>query len=70
VKPKITVKEFWDAHNLALFNSDTVAEVLGCSEHKLKTDRALGKGIKFKRVGRRAMYRKEDVLKYIEEGEK
>ena len=43
-----------------------LAEVLFVSERKLERDRHEGTGIPFVKIGRRVLYRREDVLMYLE----
>ena len=42
-----------------------LAEVLFVSERKLERDRHEGTGIPFVKIGRRVLYRREDVLEYL-----
>lgn len=44
-----------------------LAEVLDVSERKLERDRHEGTGIAFVKIGRRVLYRREDVLGYLED---
>jgi excisionase family DNA binding protein len=49
-----------------LMTQTYLAEVLVVSERKLERDRHEGTGIPFVKIGRRVLYRREDVLMYLE----
>jgi hypothetical protein len=60
------VAEFWAAPDEAFFNQATIAAVLCCSEAKMERDRWAGTGTPYHKIGRRCLYRKADVVKWIE----
>jgi excisionase family DNA binding protein len=43
-----------------------LAKLLNISERKLERDRHAGHGPRFCKIGRRILYRREDVLAYLE----
>jgi hypothetical protein len=57
---------FWAAPEEALFNQKTIAAVLSCYESKMERDRWAGSGIPYYKFGRRCLYRKSEVIKWIE----
>ena len=48
-----------------LFNEVEAAEVLQCSVHKLRVERGRGVGCNYIKMGRRVLYRSEDVIQHI-----
>ncbi len=60
------VAEFWAGHDQALFDQVTIAAVLRCSEAKMERDRWAGTGPPYRKLGRRCLYRKADVVKWFE----
>lgn len=65
------INSFWGSHPDAIFNCKTIALVLGISESCLDKDRASGKGPKSSKIlGTRVIYRKRDVLEFLEGFEK
>ena len=44
-----------------------LAALFGVSERKLERDRHNGEGVRFTKIGRRVLYRKDDVLAYLDQ---
>lgn len=59
------LKEFWDAPNQAYFDQKTIAAVTTYSRAWLERSRHLGEGIPYKKLGRKCIYQKADVIKWI-----
>ena len=51
----------------ALFNQKTIAAVLSCSTQLLERNRWAGGGVPYLKIGRKVLYRKCDVLDYIQQ---
>ncbi|OGT60916.1 MAG: hypothetical protein A3E85_03140 [Gammaproteobacteria bacterium RIFCSPHIGHO2_12_FULL_45_12] len=70
INPKITdfdrVAEFWAADPQALFGERYIAPVMGVQVSTLQNDRWQGKGIRYRKICGRVLYRKSDVISYIE----
>lgn len=64
-KPDL-VSTFWAAPDQAFFDQKTIAAVLCCSESKMERDRWAGGGIPYYKIDRRCLYRKADVVKWVE----
>lgn len=62
----LPIADFWQSPPDALFPRATVANVLGKSVSWLERVALAGDGPAFCRLGRHVMYRKADVLDYIE----
>lgn len=60
------IADFWRSPSDALFTRPVVGQVLGKSVSWLERAALNGDGPVFCRLGRHAMYRKGDVLDYIE----
>ena len=60
------VKEFWSSPDEAFFGQESIAAVIHKSIKTLESDRWLGKGAPYRKVGGRVLYRKVDVVKWIE----
>lgn len=60
------IAEFFAAPGEAYFSTPDVAVVARCSDEKLERDRWRGAGIPFSKFGRQVLYRKADVLDYLE----
>ena len=58
-------REFWEAHQLALFPRRTVARVRKCSVALLEREAWAGTGIPIVRDGARCLYRKADILRHL-----
>jgi hypothetical protein len=61
---------FWQAPEAALFPSKIIAKVRCVSVALLERERWEGTGPKYVKLGGRVLYRKADVLKWIEQCEK
>lgn len=57
--------EFWSSPEEALFDQKIVAAVLDCSESSCERDRWAGTGPPFKKIGRRVVYVKRDIVGWI-----
>ena len=51
----------------SLITQSDLADLFGISQRKLERDRHVGTGIPFVKVGRRVLYRREDILAFLEE---
>ncbi len=69
-KPKTPDNElvqiFWAAPNEAFFSQDTVSAVTGRSIKTLECDRWKGSGLPFRKISGRVLYRKSDVVTFLE----
>lgn len=69
-KPKMTETEliqlFWGAPNEAFFSQDVIAPVAGCKVKTMEGDRWRGRGIPYRKCGGRVLYRKADVVEWLE----
>ncbi|MGQ3888251.1 helix-turn-helix domain-containing protein [Legionella sp. CNM-1927-20] len=61
------LNEFESAPSSALFNQQTLAAVLSCSTQLLERNRWAGTGIPYLKIGRKVLYRKNDVLAFLEQ---
>jgi hypothetical protein len=61
------LNEFELAPISALFTQKTIAAVLSCSTQLLERNRWAGGGIPYLKIGRKVLYRKSDVLEYIQQ---
>ena len=61
------LNEFDSAPESALFNQQTIAAVLSCSNQLLERNRWAGTGIPFLKFGRKVLYRKSDVQEFIQQ---
>lgn len=67
-KPNLElIKDFWEAHEQTLFDQKTIAAVLCINYKTLEHHRWKETGIKYIRIGCRILYRKIDVIKYIDD---
>lgn len=60
------IRRFWDAPNEAFFSQDTIAAVTECKIKTLESQRWRGTGIAYRKVAGRVLYRKSDVISYLE----
>jgi len=60
------IQIFWKAPIDALFSDNTIAPVIGRSIKTLQCDRWRGKGIPYRKCGGRVLYRKSDVIAWLE----
>lgn len=61
------LNEFDSAPHSALFNQHTIAAVLSCSTQLLERNRWAGEGISYLKIGRKVLYRKSDVLDFLQQ---
>lgn len=57
---------FWEAPSEAYFNQVTIAPVIGCTTKTLESNRWRGVGVPFRKVVGRVLYKKKDVLDWLE----
>lgn len=60
------LNEFESAPNSALFNQNTVAAILNCSTQLLERNRWAGTGVPYIKIGRKVLYRKSEVLDFLQ----
>jgi len=60
------VKIFWDAPMEAFFSQDTIAPVSGKAIKTLECERWRKSGIPYRKISGRILYRKADVVSYLE----
>ncbi|MFA6303148.1 MAG: DNA-binding protein [Legionella sp.] len=60
------IKIFWEAHPKALFAQEVIAPVVQRTIKSLESDRWRGGGVPFRRCSGRILYRKSDVIDWIE----
>lgn len=53
--------------NRIVMNETEAAAVLECSVHKLRTERGRGTGCPYVKLGRRVVYRLEDITRHIDQ---
>jgi hypothetical protein len=61
------LNEFESAPDSALFNQKTIAAILSCSTQLLERNRWAGAGVPYLKIGRKVLYRKTDVLHFIQQ---
>lgn len=61
------LNEFESAPKSALFNQQTIAAVLSCSTQLLERNRWTGGGVPYLKLGRKVLYRKSDVLDFLQQ---
>ncbi|KTD11920.1 hypothetical protein Lgra_1378 [Legionella gratiana] len=61
------LNEFDSAPESALFNQQTVAAVLNCSTQLLERNRWAGTSLPYLKIGRKVLYRKSDVLSFLQQ---
>ncbi|GAN31490.1 TPA: DNA-binding protein [Legionella pneumophila] len=61
------LNEFESAPTSALFNQHTLAAVLDCSTQLLERNRWEGKGVPYLKISRKVLYRKSDVLSFLQQ---
>lgn len=61
------LNEFESAPESALFNQQTIAAVLSCSTQLLERNRWAGSGVPYLKIGRKVLYRKSDVLDFLQQ---
>ena len=61
------LNEFESAPQSALFNQHSIAAVLNCSTQLLERNRWAGSGVPYLKIGRKVLYRKGDVLNFLQQ---
>ncbi|VEG92091.1 helix-turn-helix domain-containing protein [Legionella spiritensis] len=61
------INEFDSAPNSMLFNQNTLAAILDCSTQLLERNRWAGEGVPYLKIGRKVLYRKSDVLEFLQQ---
>jgi hypothetical protein len=61
------LNEFDSAPESALFNQQTIAAVLSCSTQLLERNRWAGTSVPYLKIGRKVLYRKSDVLGFLQQ---
>jgi len=61
------LNEFESAPQSALFSQQTIAAVLSCSTQLLERNRWAGIGVPYLKIGRKVLYRKSDVLDFLQQ---
>tara|TARA_R110002126_G_scaffold273866_1_gene418511 strand:+ start:33337 stop:33612 length:276 start_codon:yes stop_codon:yes gene_type:complete len=61
------INEFESAPNSTLFNQNTLAAILHCSTQLLERNRWAGEGVPYLKMGRKVLYRKSEVLAFIQQ---
>lgn len=61
------ISEFESAPDSMLFNQNTLAAILDCSTQLLERNRWAGEGVPYLKIGRKVLYRKSDVLSFIQQ---
>lgn len=59
------LNEFDSAPDYALFDQITLAAVRSCSTHLLERDRWAGGGVPYRKIGRKVLYCKSDILDFL-----
>lgn len=61
------LNEFESAPDSTLFNQQTIAAVLSCSTQLLERNRWAGSGVPYMKIGHKVLYRKSDVLDFLQQ---
>ncbi|KTD81344.1 hypothetical protein Lwal_1053 [Legionella waltersii] len=61
------LNEFESAPVSGLFNQQTLAAVLNCSTQLLERNRWAGAGVSYIKIGRKVLYRKSDILDFLQQ---
>jgi hypothetical protein len=61
------LNEFDSAPESALFNQQTIAAVFSCSTQLLERNRWAGTSVPYLKIGRKVLYRKSDVLGFLQQ---
>lgn len=61
------LNEFESAPESALFNQQTIAAIFDCSTQLLERNRWAGTGVPYLKIGRKVLYRKSDVLNFLQQ---
>lgn len=59
--------EFESAPDSMLFNQNTLAALLDCSTQLLERNRWAGEGVPYLKIGRKVLYRKLDVIAFLQQ---
>ena len=61
------LNEFESAPEAALFNQHTLAAVFNCSKQLLERNRWAGTGVPYLKIGGKVLYRKRDILDFLQQ---
>ncbi|AWN74923.1 helix-turn-helix domain-containing protein [Legionella anisa] len=61
------INEFESAPHSTLFNQNTLAAILNCSTKLLEHHRWAGEGVPYIKIGRKVLYRKCEVLDFLDQ---
>jgi len=61
----VLIQEFWKSPEQALFDQKTIAAVRCCSTSSLERERWAGDGIPYLKVKHKCLYRKTDVVNWL-----
>ena len=61
------MNEFESAPDSMLFNQNTLAAILDCSTQLLERNRWAGEGVPYLKIGGKVLYRKSEVLEFIQQ---
>lgn len=61
------INEFESAPDSMLFNQNTLAAILDCSTQLLERNRWAGEGVPYLKIGGKVLYRKSDVLEFLQQ---
>ncbi|STX37479.1 helix-turn-helix domain-containing protein [Legionella feeleii] len=61
------INEFESAPDSMLFNQNTLAAILDCSTQLLERNRWAGVGVPYIKIGGKVLYRKSDVLAFLQQ---
>lgn len=61
------LNEFESAPDSALFNQQTIAAVFSCSTQLLERNRWAGTSVPYLKIGRKVLYRKSDVINFLQQ---
>lgn len=61
------LNEFEAASNSTMFSQNTIAAVLNCSTQLLERNRWAGAGIPYIKIGRKVLYRKSEVMDFLQQ---
>ncbi|HAT1847950.1 TPA: helix-turn-helix domain-containing protein [Legionella pneumophila] len=61
------INEFESAPDSMLFNQNTLAAILDCSTQLLERNRWAGEGVPYLKIGGKVLYRKSDVIEFLQQ---
>lgn len=61
------INEFEFAPDSMLFNQNTLAAILDCSTQLLERNRWAGEGVPYLKIGGKVLYRKSDVIEFLQQ---